>query len=562
LPGPGGTKRVLAPTPSATPVPEDGEAGEGGTASPDPEAEQLEAPPPPQTAEKPMSEAEIALKVKWEERLAVASHEGLQECFIKLDLVVDSAPFLELIGEDPEDPADGPPRWRCRDGLIKNVPKVAGEFLQRRGLGAMRILLSGADIIQPSKGMDALATRLAARYKVPHINLQYVLKEVANAEGPHYNADLAAMLKQARSIELIDPSATTEDAEAAAPVEGEPEAEGEEGTEGTPDPSAPVMRPETPLNTTIEGPSRCGWTPSKAVYVPSKARKQETLLTKIQTQPDLLEAAYRHVLSVQTCRNLGFVLSSGIGARDAELLFRDAPPPPPPLEDGEEPPPEPEEGTESAQKSAPDNRICGQHMPEVCVVVEGPEAKAQEGVPSVVQFVLDSEIAKSRNQHAIRVNEKDLLDPMLSLRVMESTIQKIGRPRHYGFGTNEAEGLKRLEPTKEQLRAASPVAGEAAETEEVEKEGLSDKEREAIMKQQEKLSAVVSQETAEQQASADEAARAYALKFALPALHRAMCMAGRIRPDDPVDFVANFLMHYEELKDSLPEPGKLNLPEH
>jgi hypothetical protein len=40
-----------------------------------------------------------------------------------------------------------------------------------------------------------------------------------------------------------------------------------------------------------------------------------------------------------------------------------------------------------------------------------------------------------------------------------------------------------------------------------------------------------------------------------------MCMAGRLRPEDPVDFTSNFLMHFEALNDSLPEPGKLNLPE-
>ena len=39
------------------------------------------------------------MRAKWDEKLAVAQHEGYPECFANLDLVLDSAPFLELIGE-------------------------------------------------------------------------------------------------------------------------------------------------------------------------------------------------------------------------------------------------------------------------------------------------------------------------------------------------------------------------------------------------------------------------------------------------------------------------------
>ena len=42
--------------------------------------------------------------------------------------------------------------------------------------------------------------------------------------------------------------------------------------------------------------------------------------------------------------------------------------------------------------------------------------------------------------------------------------------------------------------------------------------------------------------------RDYALTYAIPSVHKAMCMAGRLRPEDPVEFVSNFLMHFEELQ--------------
>lgn len=288
------------------------------------------------------------------------------------------------------------------------------------------------------------------------------------------------------------------------------------------------------------------------------------MLEKLQAQPELLERAFRHVLNQQVCCNLGFVLNAGLGVEDAELLFRDAPPEKPPPADGEEPEPEPELTEEELGKKPADGRIEGRHMPEIVISVDSAEAQKQANNIAVVQYVLDSETAKARNQNVIRVFEKDVTGG--GAATMEAVIQRAGRPRHYGFDKSEGEDLTRLQPNRSTAAAGSQetaAAEGAAAAGQVEEKGgeLSEKAKKDMLTKQETLLPAVQDELESRQGAADEAARAYALKYALPALHRAMCMAGRLRPDDPVDFVSNFLMHFEELKDSLPEPGKINLPE-
>merc|ERR1711871_1085061 len=199
-------------------------------------------------------------------------------------------------------------------------------------------------------------------------------------------------------------------------------------------------------------------------------------------------------------------------------------------------------------------------MPEVCIVVEGASAQGQVFLPGVVQYTLDSDVGKRRNQHAIRISEKDLLDPATATACIEATIQQVGGIRHIGFAENERESLDRLAPDRVAAKADT-VAQEGTETEELQNQAVREAQLAEIQKKSEVLGPSLEQENAARNEAAQMPARAYALKYALPALHRAMCMAGRIRPDDGVDFVSNFLMHYEELKDSLPEPGKINLPD-
>merc|ERR1719218_407991 len=96
----------------------------------------------------------------------------------------------------------------------------------------------------------------------------------------------------------------------------------------------------------------------------------------------------------------------------------------------------------------PDGRVEGRHMPEICVVVEGPEAAKQPSLPGVVQYVLSSATAKKRNQYAIRIPSSQVTGAD-AVATMEGMIQSIGAVRHVGFSQKEqaSEGLARLDPS-------------------------------------------------------------------------------------------------------------------
>ena len=60
--------------------------------------------------------------------------------------------------------------------------------------------------------------------------------------------------------------------------------------------------------------------------------------------------------------------------------------------------------------------------------------------------------------------------------------------------------------------------------------------------------------------ASEMSAREYAMKYAMPALHRGLCMVGRVRPEDPVDFMGQFMLDYDPSSTEVLEPGNLILP--
>eukprot|EP00657_Telonema_sp_P-1_P012275 TRINITY_DN874_c0_g1_i1.p1 TRINITY_DN874_c0_g1~~TRINITY_DN874_c0_g1_i1.p1 ORF type:complete len:127 (-),score=53.15 TRINITY_DN874_c0_g1_i1:79-459(-) len=85
------------------------------------------------------------------------------------------------------------------------------------------------------------------------------------------------------------------------------------------------------------------------------------------------------------------------------------------------------------------------------------------------------------------------------------------------------------------------------------------RERMQLEGRQEALMVVAEQELLEAGEVREMPARDYALKYAMPALHKALCMIGRLRPEDPIDFVSNFLLNYDPDSPDTLEPGKLDL---
>jgi len=61
-----------------------------------------------------------------------------------------------------------PPGWHCREGLLKNVRKIAEEFCKERKLRAMRVLIGGP----PASGKSTLARGVAEHFRIPRHELR------------------------------------------------------------------------------------------------------------------------------------------------------------------------------------------------------------------------------------------------------------------------------------------------------------------------------------------------------------------------------------------------------
>jgi len=357
-------------------------------------------------------------KEKWEAFYADAAESGAPECVVGLDLVLDPAPFAELIGEDEE---DQPPKWTAKAGILANMEKVGTEYLERNGLGAMRILLQGADVSYPNPKIEELGSRLSKRYKVPHVNFDYLIAAVSDNTASHHDPELYARMKKG-----VKPQTETlkvaEDEEDGA-VE-----------------SAEKVEEVDPMVVLTQGPLPSGWTAKEGSIYLSK-KKGEIKLERLKSDPELLSHLLRFALSTAPARNLGFVLSIPLEAGHGEAIFRDEKPAPAEGAEGEEAPAESE-----AVVEAPDGKVEGILLPSQCIMVGGVDAmKNVAASPSIVQYVLDQNTAKARNQAVIKISEKEV-----KAEGIEGVIQQIGRPLHYGFEGDESEALGRLGPVSEE----------------------------------------------------------------------------------------------------------------
>mmetsp|Transcript_88089 Transcript_88089/g.254231 ORF Transcript_88089/g.254231 Transcript_88089/m.254231 type:complete len:677 (-) Transcript_88089:126-2156(-) len=88
----------------------------------------------------------------------------LQEA-LTLDLVM--APSKHML-EAEFAPLSNPPGWFCRDGILRNIRKIAGEFCKERKLRAMRVLIGGP----PASGKTTLAQNVSEHFKIPRLELE------------------------------------------------------------------------------------------------------------------------------------------------------------------------------------------------------------------------------------------------------------------------------------------------------------------------------------------------------------------------------------------------------
>lgn len=105
--------------------------------------------------------------------------------FLTLNLKMKPSDVLK--DEEPPEDADDPEEaakalkfpWHCQKGILKNVLKLNQEFNQVRGLRPVKIFMTGP----PACGKSYYAQQLSKYYNVPHISIQDALDQIPKMKG-------------------------------------------------------------------------------------------------------------------------------------------------------------------------------------------------------------------------------------------------------------------------------------------------------------------------------------------------------------------------------------------
>eukprot|EP00658_Telonema_sp_P-2_P027469 TRINITY_DN21209_c0_g1_i2.p1 TRINITY_DN21209_c0_g1~~TRINITY_DN21209_c0_g1_i2.p1 ORF type:complete len:838 (-),score=250.05 TRINITY_DN21209_c0_g1_i2:66-2579(-) len=492
---------------------------------------------------------------EFEVMIEEATHHGYPEYLLfKSDFMLDTGPFVALLGEDVEGES---PRWRARSGIVPAMDTVVSEYLTARMLGPKKIFIDTADLDTPCNQVQELGDRLAARFKVPHVTIRYAVEHV-DASATQIQSDVTNVLQGLPTTSQVSEEEKAAQAEAAEKVETGVEAEEqkeeeEEGVERAEVPQSveksheqPALTPAAPTDVPVPEAETI------PMYESTVQVTKEQEYTKFVTADKrLLEQLYRHVLSNHTCRTRGFVLSGYPKTlAEARALFRDEFKPEPRPADGEE------EEAVPAPKVGKDGKVDGELLPQFTIIVEGEAAHSSTLLPPASALISSSDSARERFQSVSRIALSDLETSSKKNVATESVIQTLGLPLHFDKNDPTESLLTRYRERQGELQDED----DAEEGSQLAESRAAQKERAKLENRQEALMPAVEREMHANVDPTNLSAREYALKYAVPAMHKAMCMIGRLRPQDPVEFMANFMMEFDPGHTDYLEPGALIIP--
>ncbi|NXC41684.1 KAD7 kinase, partial [Penelope pileata] len=376
-------------------------------------------------------------------------------------------------------------KWVAETGLVENIEKVIKEYKQSRGLLPLKVYIHGP----PGVGKSTIAEQICKHYKLHHLKIKEVISEtIANLE------------------------------KTVAPKEVDTDSEGEEGEEDEEE-GENVDEARELLAEIKENMEQ------------NAGRLDDQYVVKV----------FKDKLNSMPCRNQGYVLDGFPKTYDqAKDLFN--------LEDEEEeirgkiPPYDKLITPEfvislTASDEFLKNRII--NLPES--VVAGTHYTQDRFLQSLSRFrELNAEDETVLNYFDEREIHPQFIDVAKyedseNRFIVKEIIKEIGEPRNYGLTDEEKEILER----KAAEECLAREAEEAAERERREAEERAErmanweewnKHREEIKKQEQELLEAQSVPL-----------RNYLMRHIMPTLMQGLNECCRIRPDDPVDFLAEYL---------------------
>ncbi|NWR46888.1 KAD7 kinase, partial [Regulus satrapa] len=380
-------------------------------------------------------------------------------------------------------------KWVAEAGLVENIAQVITEYKQTRGLLPLKVYVHGP----PGSGKSTIAKELCKHYKLHYVEIKNVISEKI--------ADLEQIVaKEADRVEGI----------------GEGEEEGEEDQEEE------------------EGEN------IEAAKEFLDAIKESMEQNKGHLGDEYLIQILKDKLMSMPCRNQGYVLDGFPETYEqATDLFKA------------------EEEEEAKGKMPKFNKII---IPEFIFsltasdeflinrIVNLPESKVPGIHYSEHQFLQSLKHFRKLNTDDMTVlnyfDELEIHPQFIDITVYEDSenslsvskiIKDIGDPRNYGLTDEEKEALER--------RAAEEILVKEAQ-EKIEQERKEAKEREERKERREewnKQQEEVKKQEQELLEAQSVPLRNYLMENVMPTLMRGINECCRIRPDDPVNFLAEYL---------------------
>lgn len=468
---------------------------------------------------------------------AVAEGEEIDEAALeekevhkrKMTLNLKMAPSSLMMGEEGPGAfghSSNPPGWVAKDGIVASIKATAKEFCKERLLQPMRVLISGP----PGSGKSTLARGIAEHFNIPHL-------EMPGADETHALEQLNANVCRYRGYVLDAYPCNYQECDKLfmhekeiVLDEGEVNEEGGEGpkTERVPNEE---LCPEFVF--VLQAPTEL-CLKRKAANAGGKCDTGESDEAFLKRTTDYEDANLKMpVMTVMPDKSLAdqardAAKKAAHDAREAVLAQASQ-------EEGEGGAGDAEAEAAAAASKAYDDYIAKAFGKD-----------AQEDTKSLTDFFQD---VAGKGVFPMQVTDSQSEASMLeSARIfMENTTKpnnKKGRPYNYLIEEEEVvDGImKKRQEEEEALEKARAEAEEAArqETSGKKEEEKREAERARIIAEYERQRAVIQ----------GMPLREYLMQYMVPSLTEGLIEVCKVLPEDPVDYLANYLeTHAAQLDD-------------
>ena len=391
--------------------------------------------------------------------------------------------------------------WVAKDGFVATIEKIIGEFKETRGLTPLRVFVGGP----PGSGKSYWAQKLSRHYKIPVIALGAVIAEVNGFLPPPKKA----------------------------PVEGEEPAEEEE-----PEPAGDEEEEEHPaLTIAKEAKEQLETPPEEGEENPRPAGRYSD---------DILIKMLKWKLSTRPCTNQGWILDGFPKTVDQAKALCLA---------GDD-----EEGDGDDEDDAPGKVKLSSSAPANVIVLEARDAVLKDRIMNLPE----SEVAGTHNNeegldrrltayHASNTGESSValwfdevelhpkmigaenMAPEANEQVLADIVSFVGEAHNYGLTKEElAQQEKERQAEMEAAEAKEKAAEDARRAEELaerEQKEAAEKARKEVLLQEERDALEVK----------SLPLRTFLMENVIPSLTKALVEVAKVRPEDPVDYVAEYL---------------------